>query len=165
MSGGYIFECWPGTDLLKSWTIIDDQSNTPEGWHFLEFEKGPPGQPVESPEQQESYAVAMLDAKQRQAALQVSALQSRIDAINYLINTGNPDHPDFLEPDDLDYLEPTPEEVAELPVRKAQLKSWNTYRGKLGRVTTDEGWYQAPAWPVMPATYTSEMSESIPETA
>ncbi|WP_223472901.1 MULTISPECIES: hypothetical protein [unclassified Pseudomonas] len=165
MNGGYIFECWPGTELLKSWATIDDQMNTPEGWYFMALEAGPPGQAVESPAKQESDAITMLDAKQRQATLQISALQSRIDAINYLINTSNPDHADYLVPDDPDYMEPTEAELEELQVRKAQLKSWNIYRGKLGRVTTLPGWYQNPAWPVAPTPYTSEMSESVPETA
>jgi hypothetical protein len=161
---GYVYEVWPGTQLIKSWTWYDDEAGVPEAWFFMPIEEGPPI-PVDSPAQVEAAAFALLDSKQRVAVLQISALQSRVDSINYLINTGNPDHPDYLEPDDPDYLEPTPEELAELPVRKVQLKSWNTYRGKLGRVTTSPGWYQTPAWPAAPAPYTSEMSASTPETA
>lgn len=131
--------------------------------YFLAEADGPPPDPVALPAQVEAAAYTLLDSKQRVAALQISAIQSRIDTINYLINTGNPDHPDYLELDDPDYMEPTEEELAELPVRKVQLKSWNTYRGKLGRVTTAPGWYQTPAWPVIPAPYTSEMTESAPE--
>lgn len=110
----------------------------------------------------EAINTSLLDSKQRQATVQISAIQSRIDAINYLINTGDPDHPDYLEPDDPDYMAPTAAELAELPVRKAQLKAWNTYRGKLGRVMTSAGWYQTPAWPLMPEPYTSEMSATAP---
>lgn len=133
--------------------------------YFMAEKDGRPSDPVPLPAQVEDAAYAQLDSNQRVAILQISAIQSRIDAINYLINTGKPDHPDYLEPDDPDYMEPTEEELAELPVRKAQLKSWNTYRGKLGRVTTSPGWYQTPAWPVTPTPYTSEMSGSAPEMA
>lgn len=149
MSGGYIYEYWPGTELLKSWTIIDDQTNTPEGWHFVGFEDGPPGHPVESPAQQEASAFTILDSKQRQATIQISAIQSRIDAIN----------------DAISFERALPEEVAELPVRTAQLKVWKDYRIDLGRVTTISGWYQTPDWPITPAPFTSEMSASAPEVA
>ncbi len=160
---------------VSGWRSVDgpqpDESNPDMTYpdyaieYYMATGEGPPPTPVPLPAQVEAATFAHLNAKQRQAIAQISAIQSRVDAINYLINTGDPDHPDYLEPDDPDYLAPTAEEIAELPVRKAQLKAWNTYRGKLGRVTTSAGWYQTPAWPAVPAPYTSEMSAAAPEAA
>lgn len=116
----------------------------------------PPPEPELTPAEIEAAAFAVLYSKQRQALAQISAIQSRVDALNYLI--------DGQDPEDPDYLEPTGEEIAELPVRKAQLKLWNSYRAKLGRVTGLVGWYQTPTWPVIPETYTSEMSAEAPQT-
>jgi hypothetical protein len=113
-----------------------------------------PPEPELTPAEIEATAFAVLYSKQRQALAQISAIQSRVDALNYLINDQDPDDPD--------YLEPTGAEIAELPVRKAQLKLWNSYRAKLGRVTGLAGWYQTPAWPVIPEPYTSEMSAEVP---
>lgn len=110
-----------------------------------------------TPAQIEAATIAQLEAKQRQANAQVTALQGRIDTLVYLI--------DDQDPEDLDYIDPTPAEIAELPVRKAQLKLWNAYRVKLGRVTGIAGWYQTPTWPVMPEPYTSEMSAVTPASA
>lgn len=45
----------------------------------------------------------------------------------------------------------TPEEIAELPVRTAQLKQWKTYAVLLGRVTSQAGWPPDVQWPVQPA--------------
>lgn len=115
----------------------------------------PPPEPEPTPEELEAVAFASLYARQRQALAQISAIQSRIDALNYLISEQDLEDPD--------YMEPTGEEIAELPVRKAQLKLWNTYRAKLGRVTGLAGWYQTPAWPVIPEPYTSEMSVETPQ--
>lgn len=118
--------------------------------YYLAEADGPPPAPVPLPAEIEAAAFAALNAKQRQAAVQVGAIQSRVDALNYLI--------DGQDPEDPDYMEPTDAEIAELPVRKAQLKVWNTYRVKLGRVTGLAGWYQTPTWPIVPEPYTSEMS-------
>lgn len=129
-----------------------------EGFKVAPPEAPPaPPEPEPTPAEVESAAFAVLYAKQRQALAQISAIQSRIDALNYLI--------DGQDPEDPDYLEPTDEEIAELPVRKAQLKLWNAYRVKLGRVTGLSGWYQTPAWPAVPETYTSEMSAEAPPVA
>lgn len=45
----------------------------------------------------------------------------------------------------------TPAEVAELPVRQAQLLEWKRYAVFLGRVTTQTGWALTVEWPVQPA--------------
>lgn len=101
-------------------------------------------------EQWIEYSTEELQRRQRQANAQVTALSGRVTTLDYLINQ--------QDPDDEDYIAPTPAEIAELPVRKAQLKSWNSYNVKLGRVSTAAGWPQKPAWPVMPEPYTNETS-------
>lgn len=44
----------------------------------------------------------------------------------------------------------TPAEIAELPVRQAQLLAWKKYAIYLGRVTLQEGWALTVEWPVQP---------------
>lgn len=44
----------------------------------------------------------------------------------------------------------TPAEIAELPVRQAQLLEWKRYAVFLGRVTTQTGWALTVEWPVQP---------------
>lgn len=142
MSVGYWIEYWPGTQLVKQVQAGQNEEDLPDGWGFLPESEGPPPEPVPSPEQQEAIANALLDAKLRQANAQVTALQGRVDAIN----------------DAIEFEEVLPEELAELPIRKAQLTAWKKYRIDLGRVKTAPGWYQNPTWPTMPEPYTSETS-------
>lgn len=143
MAVGYLVEYWPGTSLVKQ-ILYGDESDLPDGWTFIIDDENtpPPPDPVPSPEQQEAIANALLDAKLRQANAQVTALQGRVDAIN----------------DAIEFEEVLPEELAELPIRKAQLTAWKKYRIDLGRVKTAPGWYQNPTWPTMPEPYTSETS-------
>ncbi len=114
--------------------------------YYMTLADGPPPDPVPLPAQVEAAAIALLDSKQRVAALQISAIQSRIDAIN----------------DAIEFEEALPEEVAELPGLSALLILWKKYRIALGRVITIAGWYQTPTWPVTPDPYNSEMSVSNP---
>lgn len=151
MSNGYAVEYWPGTRLVKSINAVASADDVPEGCDFVS-EGDPLPQPVPSPQHMEDLAFADLASRQRQAILQISAIQSRIDAIDYLMNGQDEEDPE--------YMAPTPEEIAELPVRKAQLKTWNSYRAKLGRVTTIAGWYETPTWPTIPEPYTSEVGKS-----
>jgi hypothetical protein len=95
-------------------------------------------------------ADAQLYALNRQANAQVTALQARVNTLDYLINQQDEEDPE--------YIEPAVSEIAELPVIKARLKSWNNYAVKLGRVKTLIGWPTAPSWPIMPEPYTSETS-------
>lgn len=69
------------------------------------------------------------------AAAQKSALTNRIGVLN----------------DAIELEEATPSEVAELPVRQAQLIEWKRYAIYLGRVTSQEGWPPDVVWPVQPA--------------
>lgn len=108
-------------------------------------------------EQWTDYSTDELQSRQRQANAQVTALSGRVATLDYLINQ--------QDPDDEDYIEPSAAEIAELPVRKAQLKSWNSYNVKLGRVSAAAGWPSAPAWPTMPEPYTNETSAVAPQTS
>ncbi|PVZ56577.1 hypothetical protein C9422_18825 [Pseudomonas sp. B1(2018)] len=69
------------------------------------------------------------------AAAQKVALINRISTLN----------------DSIELEMATPEEVAELPVRTAQLKQWKTYAVLLGRVTGQTGWPPEVTWPTQPA--------------
>ena len=65
---------------------------------------------------------------------QKTALTSRIGVLN----------------DAVDLEMASDEEIAELPIRKAQLIEWKRYAILLGRVTTQEGWPPEVEWPVQP---------------
>ena len=79
---------------------------------------------------------------QRLANAQVTALQGRVDTLNEAIEDG-----DAL-----------PSEIAEQPIRTAQLKAWKDFRKLVGRVSLQATWPQAPLWPVQPEPYTNETS-------
>jgi hypothetical protein len=95
-----------------------------------------------------AYQTLEVERLQRLSNAQVTALQGRVDALN-----------DAVE---LDMA--TPEEIAEQPVRAAQLKAWKTYRVLVGRVPTQATWPQAPVWPVQSEAYTNETSAVTPQT-
>lgn len=103
--------------------------------------------PTPTQEQYLEWANSELAQLQRQANAQVTALQGRVSTLN------DPDMEGMY----------TDEEIAELPVRQAQLKAWKNYRLLLGRVPTQAKWPAAPEWPVMPEPYTNETSAvSVP---
>lgn len=77
---------------------------------------------------------AKLQALTHLAAAQKTALTNRIGTIN----------------DAIELEEATEQEIAELPVRKAQLVEWKKYAIYLGRVTTQEGWPPEVVWPQQP---------------
>lgn len=70
------------------------------------------------------------------ANAKILSLAGRVDTLKYLLN-------DKSET-------PTTAEIAELPVCEAQLKAWRQYSVSLGRITSSDGWPQAPAWPSIP---------------
>lgn len=70
------------------------------------------------------------------AAAQKTALTNRVSTLN----------------DAIELEMATPSEVAELPVRQAQLLDWKRYAVFLGRVTTQAGWALTVEWPVQPTT-------------
>lgn len=85
---------------------------------------------------------ADLNARTRLATAQVTALQSRVDAINDAIAG--------------DYA--LSEEIEEKPLRVAMLGEWKRYRVFLGRVTGQPIWPTVPAWPDQPEPYNEETS-------
>lgn len=87
---------------------------------------------------------ADLNSRTRLATAQISALQSRIDAIDDAI--------------DGDYA--LPEEVGEKPSRVSALAEWKKYRVLLGRVTGLPVWPTDPSWPEQPEPYNEETSVS-----
>ncbi|WP_439885662.1 hypothetical protein ACTACK_10650 [Pseudomonas syringae] len=95
-------------------------------------------------------AQAQLETLARRADFQLAALQRRVSNLEWLINGQDPEDPE--------YIEPTAEELADLAVRKAQMKSWNAYTTKLNRVKTQSTWPGSPAWPVPPAIYLDDPS-------
>ena len=97
----------------------------------------------------------LLNAKTRQAGAQISAISTRILALEWAISGQDPEDPDY-EP-------ATPEEIAELPVRKAQLNKWNAYNRNLGKLKAVVTWPVNPIWPVMPEPYTDETSSKATE--
>lgn len=79
-------------------------------------------------------AKAELAAKNATAVEQIARIQDRIDTIGFGIDIG----------------EATPEDEAEQAVLAAPLKAWKVYKYALGKVTTQPGWFESPAWPVEP---------------
>lgn len=78
---------------------------------------------------------AKLQGLKAVANSQKAALTNRISELN----------------DAIEYDVATPDEVAELPIRVAQRKTWGLYAIDLGRVTTQAGWPPDVIWPVQPA--------------
>lgn len=79
-------------------------------------------------------AKTALSAKNETAQGQIARIQDRIDTIGFGIDIG----------------EATPEDEAEQAALAAPLKAWKVYKYALGKVTTQPGWFESPAWPVEP---------------
>lgn len=77
---------------------------------------------------------AELLARNSKALEQIARIQDRIDTISFGIDIG----------------EATPEDEAEQAVLAAPLRAWKVYKYALGKVTTQPGWFESPAWPVEP---------------
>ena len=77
---------------------------------------------------------AKLLALNQLASSQKTALASRVETLS----------------DAVELEMATPAEIAELPIRKAQLVEWKRYAVFLGRVTSQEGWPPEVEWPVQP---------------
>lgn len=145
---GYQIEYWPGAQLIKSLTLVDDESMIASGCGFWPMSAGELPTPSQDPSLLEGQMQALLDVKLHQSNAQVTALQGRVDAIN----------------DAIEFKEVLPEEIAELPIRSAQLTLWKKYRVALGRVKAAQGWYATPTWPVMPEPYTTATFSSAVST-
>lgn len=68
------------------------------------------------------------------AATQIVRISDRVETLGYGIEAG----------------EATPEDEAEHAILTLNLKAWKAYKFALGKVTTKEGWFESPAWPVEP---------------
>lgn len=68
------------------------------------------------------------------AAAQKTALTNRVSTLN----------------DAVELEMATPAEIAELPVRQAQLLEWKRYAVYLGRITQQAGWALTVDWPIQP---------------
>lgn len=121
------------------WRAINPEMELLEGETFVEEI---PQSLIDAIAEQELLrdTTAILNARTRLATAQVTALQSRVDAINDAI--------------DGDYA--LPEEVDEKPLRVASLAAWKKYRVLLGRVTGLPVWPGAPTWPDQPEPYNEE---------
>lgn len=143
-----------GVVIQKSYPFVEGWIEGPDfiapGYLYENGEFIAPPSTVPTDEEYLAMAQAELASRQRQANAQVTALSGRLTTLDYLING--------QDPDDDDYMAPSASEIAEFPVRKAQLKAWNSYNAKLGRVSNSAGWPKSPVWPGMPEPYTSETS-------
>ena len=82
-------------------------------------------------------SLSALSAAIQKANLQVIALSGRVDTLDFAVSEGDA----------------SPDEAAELPIRKGQLKLWRKYNLDLGRITGQEQWPQNPSWPIEPEPY------------
>ena len=139
-----------GVVVQKSYPFVEGWFEGPDwvapGCLYVDGVFSPPPPYVPTYEEYLTAGVEELNRLNRQANAQVTAIQGRIDTIN----------------DAVDFGEATPEEVAELPVRTAQIKAWKLYRIQLGRMTSTVDWPINPQWPVVPTPYTNEMSSTQP---
>jgi len=152
---------WDGIEYTEEtgvgWTVPDGymaiQTDVASvGWSYSDGVFVPPPTPeVPPPTPAEILASqsAKLQGLTQLAAAQKAALTNRIGVINDGVELG----------------EATPAELAELPVRQAQLIEWKRYALYLGRVTSQEGWPPDVVWPTQPAEGMDlTVSASAPET-
>lgn len=133
-----IYAAVPDLSLLQSYVpgeVVFSEGKFVQQWLVVE--------PTESDWQ--VYNTNKVNTLLRQANAQVTAIQGRVDMINDSIEIGE-DEPGW---------------VAELPVRKAQLTLWKKYRIDLNKVILQSGWASNVNWPIIPTTYTDEMSSTI----
>jgi hypothetical protein len=119
------------------------------GWSYADGVFTPP--PVVPPTDAQIIAAntSTLQQANQLTTAQKTALTNRIDTLN----------------DAIELKMATPEEVAELPVRTAQLLEWKRYAVFLGRVTGQTGWALTVVWPAQPAEGMDlTVSATAPET-
>ncbi|AIC23481.1 tail fiber assembly protein [Pseudomonas chlororaphis] len=75
-----------------------------------------------------------LASRNSTATAQIDRITDRVETLGYGIEAG----------------EATPEDEAEHASLLLSLKTWKAYKFALGKVTTKEGWFESPAWPVEP---------------
>ncbi len=126
-------------DGIEPWSPPDgyiaiETTTAGPGWSYADGEFFPPPIPEPTPAEVLSSQSAKLQGLTQLASSQKVALTNRISTLN----------------DAIELEEATPEEVAELPIRQAQLLNWKRYAIYLGRVTSQEGWPLEVEWPVQP---------------
>lgn len=136
------------------WVNVDGVEGIAEGWAATQTDTGWSFATYVAPPPTDAEIIAANTVKLQQAnrlaVAQRAALTDRINTINGGIDIG----------------EALPEEVAELPIRQAQLVEWNRYALYLGRVTKQAGWALTVTWPVQPAEGMDlTVSAAAPETA
>lgn len=144
---------------IKNWVGITSMDVITDGVVFLPADQGPPGDPVYPPPTEADILAsqsALLAGLKQESNAQKTALTERISELQDAIDAK--DDPDREE------VWATPEEEAELPTRKSQLKKWKDYGILLGRVTGQSGWPQEAAWPDKPSGG-MDVSSSVSESA
>lgn len=133
------------THGIKSWVGITSMDVITEGVVFLPADQGPPGDPVYPPPTAADILArqsAVLASLNQECDSQKVALTSRISTLQDAIAAkDDPDAEEFWA---------TPEEEAELPMRKTQLTKWKQYGILLGRVSSQVGWPSQATWPYKP---------------
>lgn len=112
-----------------------ESSTAQIGWSYVNgvFSAPPPTPPTD--QELSASNTAQLQQLNQLAQAQKTALTNRVGTLQ----------------DAIDLEMATPAEVAELPVRQAQLTEWKRYAVYLGRVTTQAGWALTVDWPVQPS--------------
>ena len=131
---------------IKAWVNLTSMEQLVDGAVFRPTSEGPPGDPVYPPPTAADILAsqsAILAGLTQECNAQKVALAERIATIQDAIAAKD-------DPDAEEYWA-TPEEEAELPVRKTQLTKWKQYGILLGRVTSQAGWPPDAVWPTKPA--------------
>lgn len=115
--------------------ITDIEPMPAQGWAFDGINFYPYVEPPPTAEEIIASQSGILQQLNQLAAAQKAALTNRIGVIN----------------DAIEFEEATQQEIAELPIRQAQLTAWKRYAVLLGRVTSQEGWPPNVIWPEQPA--------------
>ena len=140
----YIYDYYPPQMI---WVDVTDLEGVAEGWAASQDEEGawtiaPYVPPPPTPTQILDSQSVILQSLKIEAERQKSALTNRIGTLQDAI--------DNIDVEGMEDYAATPEEVAELPQRKAQLTKWKNYAILLGRVTSQAGWPPNVVWPVKP---------------
>jgi hypothetical protein len=135
---------WDGT-VESGWAppigsiaiVLPADSLVGPGWSYVdgEFVSAPvPATPPPTSAEISALNTGTLQKHNQLAAVQKAALADRVGTLQ----------------DAIELEMATSAEVAELPVRQAQLLEWKRYAVFLGRVTLQAGWPLTVEWPVQP---------------
>lgn len=122
-------------EFVRTCFPIPEGTVVVEGDSYVDGVFGPPIIPQPTPQEILDSQSAILVSLKQIAEAQKTALTNRVGTLN----------------DAIELEMATPEEVAELPIRKDQLVEWKRYAVLLGRVTSQAGWPPNVDWPAQPA--------------